>query len=311
MLKSKFPTIYKKIKSYFPDKNNMIQKKLKLYTIYSDSHKDLFEGYFLSSLKNTDLEIATKKIEQIGSGIYGLDSFNKSMVKKVEVIISAIKDNFGEVFVFSDTDIIFFKKVKKDLLNKLGEKDIVFQSNDFQNSVNTGFFVCRANKKTMNLWKICKENLEKSIDSGLNLQEQDWINIILKENPNLVKFGTLPLDKYYSPREMVNLENIPPIPKTICIYHANYIIGINNKEQLLSKAQQIINEGKGISRIRYYYKYKIFPCYIKFKSQLISYLNPYKINFSILYFVGKIGSVLKSKFPKIYNFLKPYFPDKK
>jgi len=223
------------------DKN--IKEKLKVYTIYSNSHQNLFEKYFLSSLKNTDLELVSKKIDENGTGEYLSKDYLENIVSKVDFIIQTILDNIGEVFVFSDVDIIFFKKISNDLMLLLGDKDILFQSDSYNGKLLcTGIFVCRANERTLKLWQMCRENLEKSIALGSCLHDQDWINTLLKENPQLVKFDILPFDRYYSPRESVDLKNIPPIPRSICTYHANWIIGINNKECLLSQAQEIINQ---------------------------------------------------------------------
>jgi len=220
------------------------------------------------------------------------------MLKKVDLIIQVIIENMGGVFVYSDVDVVFFDKISNDLICRLKEKDILFQSDSYNKVILcAGFFVCRANKRVLNLWKTCRVRIKDNLDFDDGLYDQDWINILLKEDPQMVKFGTLPLDKYYSPREMVNLENIPPIPKNVCVYHANFIIGTHKKEQLFSKVQQIMNEGRCVSKKEYCcYCKKYTPSgYLKFKLQLI----------------GKIGSFLKINSPKIYKLLKPYFPDKK
>jgi hypothetical protein len=45
-------------------------KTLKVYTVYTDSHADLFDTYFAPSLKNTDLELHSTRIYQTGKGEY-------------------------------------------------------------------------------------------------------------------------------------------------------------------------------------------------------------------------------------------------
>lgn len=48
---------------------------LKVYTVHSDSHQNLFENYFVPSLANTDLELYSKKIDQEGDGEYFHDDY--------------------------------------------------------------------------------------------------------------------------------------------------------------------------------------------------------------------------------------------
>lgn len=107
----------------------------------------------------------------------------------METIIQSIRENYNDIFVFSDVDIIFFKKVSKDLTSHLKNKDIVFQTENYKKTlVCTGFFICRANKKTLALWEECERRLMLSISSQGTQHDQDFINQILQENPNMVHF---------------------------------------------------------------------------------------------------------------------------
>ena len=151
------------------------------------------------------------------------------MLYKVDIIIQAIKENYNDMFVFSDVDIIFCKKVSQDLVSLLGDKDIIFLSNDYRKTTAcTGFFICRGNIRTLNLWIECKKRLEYAIVQKIKMHDQDFVNKIIHEKPKIIKFGFLPLDRYYCPRDFLKLENIFPIPENICIYHANWIIKTQN-----------------------------------------------------------------------------------
>ena len=290
-------------KKYCNHDINKNKNKLRVYTVYSDSHRTLFENYFLPSLKNTNLELVYEKSDRKGSGFYMSKNYLEGILEKIDCIIQAIKDNWGGVFLFSDVDIIFIKDVSIDLISRLKSKDILFQRELYAGGlVNTGFFVCRGNEGTLKLWQMCRDRVSRSVSLGSDIQinstlgSDSNINNLLVEYPNLVRFDTLPLDKYYSPREHVDLKKIPLIPKNIYIYHANFLLGVNNKEHLLSKVRQIIKDGKVISRIEYYYRYLYPACYLRSKLYLIS-------------LVGSAGVILRSKYPRIYNLLKPYFPD--
>lgn len=157
------------------------------------------------------------------------EDYLKSILYKVDTIIEAIRENHNDIFIFSDVDIIFFQKVSKDLIFLLGDNDIVFLSDNYRKTiVCTGFFICRGNLRTLNLWMKCRKRLEHAILEKIPMHDQDFINKILHEKPKIVKFGYLPLDRYYCPRDFLKLENIFPIPRNICIYHANWIIQTQN-----------------------------------------------------------------------------------
>jgi hypothetical protein len=235
---------------------------LKVYAVYSESHQNLFDNYFFPSLKNTDLELHVSKFHQKGSWEFLQEDYLKGILYKVDVIIRAIQENYNDIFVFSDVDIIFFHKVSRDLISLLGDKDIVFLSDNYRKSIAcTGFFICRGNIKTLNLWKECKKRLEYAIAQNIKMHDQDFINKILHEKPKTIKFKYLPLDRYYCPRGFLRLEKISPIPHNIYIYHANWIVKTQNvswvrhKELLLDTVQEALHNHRGTSPLLYFIRY--------------------------------------------------------
>lgn len=227
-------------------------KKLKVYAIFSDSHESMYKNCFLPSLVVSGLDLVVKKIPQIGSGSCGADGFAEVMLKKVEIIIGIIKDNWGSNFIISDVDIIFLKDVSSDLLRRLRGKDILFQSDSYYLKIaNTGFFICSANDGSLRLWQECKERLKETISLGLKFTEQYTVNQIIKENSKIAKIGLLPLGKYYCSRQFFDLNNFiastPKFPQGIYIYHANYLSDLEKKEVLLNFVTDQIRQKEGIS----------------------------------------------------------------
>lgn len=261
----------------------MKENKLKVYTIYTDSHEVLFREFFLPSLVNTDLELHSIKMVQKGSGDFMNDGWRNTMLTKVRAIIKTIKDDCNDIFIFSDVDIIFFKNISDDLLSRMEGKDILFQfqPNMLHNAeMNCGFFVCRANDRTLNLWQECEKRLSENISSGTRLMhEQDYINQIIKENPSIIKFGILPIDKYSFYLGSFFGKNIILLPKNICTYHAinTAIPSIENKKLVLSKAKKIILNKQGLYIWGYYiFVYmKILIYWFKFylKTITIGFMN--------------------------------------
>ena len=70
---------------------------------------------------------------------------------------------------------------------------------------------------------------------------------------------------------------------------------------------------KGMAYSEDWWKYmrsnRLFNIYFHCNYLYFTLLNFVHLNFDRL--IGQIGIILKSKFPKIYELLKPYFPDKK
>jgi hypothetical protein len=109
----------------------MKSPRMKIYAMYSASYELLLNDFFLPSLKNTDLEIVTRKIDSVGSGIFGSECWSQTMLKKVNFIIEAVQENFGHIFIVSDVDVQFFRNISQDIVSRLENKDIVFQSDDY------------------------------------------------------------------------------------------------------------------------------------------------------------------------------------
>lgn len=145
---------------------------MKLFTLYTPSHEILYRDWFLPSIKD-DFEIEAKLVDQLGSTAdYLGPGWTKVTIQKIELVLRAIEENSGEIFVFADVDIQFFRPVISKLLDVLGDFDMAFQKNGPFGEINSGFFVCRANENTKNIWKsalsIMKSNDKVSDQLALN-----------------------------------------------------------------------------------------------------------------------------------------------
>jgi len=83
---------------------------MKLYAIYSKYNEKLKDEWFLPSL-NDEFELVFKEAKSFG-GEYQTDGFREAVLEKSDLIINAIKENMGGLFVYSDVDIQFFKPIK-------------------------------------------------------------------------------------------------------------------------------------------------------------------------------------------------------
>jgi len=119
-------------------------------------------------------------------------------------------------------DVIFIKKTKDFFLNEINNLDMIFQNDE--NTCNTGVYLCRKNKNV-------KALLEEVVKNKNNFHnEQLALNNLIKNHNikykllngkvwNVNSIGWNPWD---------NKTNIK-FPNDIILFHANYIVGVDNK----------------------------------------------------------------------------------
>ena len=125
---------------------------MKIYTHYSDSHKDLYENYFKKSIRNLysedELKIRSASHKQTTrSGEFMEQGWLESMKYKLQVILQAIEENRNEYFIFSDVDIYYYDKFIPDLINSVQGFDIACQEDC--GTLCAGFFIAKGNDMTL------------------------------------------------------------------------------------------------------------------------------------------------------------------
>lgn len=209
------------------------ESRIKLYTFFTESHRVLLDHYFLPSLKsiNDDFDIEVIEFEQDGHESHYMGSgWNTMMLNKVHLILRAIEENWGSVFVYADVDIQFFRPFAKDVLTLLGDNDFVVQRNyPDDRGYCAGFFICRANEKTQQLWQKILDDMH----ANPRYDDQTPMSKNLKEGtiPGLLyaplgleffNIGIL-TDRRWNPGEEFQ------IPANIILHHANWTVGMDNK----------------------------------------------------------------------------------
>lgn len=196
---------------------------MKLYTIYTPSHKILYDNYFKKTLPN-EFELISMEIPQYcPTGSFYKDGWSETCFEKVKFFIKACEENRNEIFIFSDVDVQFFGEIKKTLIEELGDFDIACQ-NDTGMYYCSGFFICRSNDRTMKMFKSMMDNYNKEDQTSLN------------ENIHLCKSKFLS-SKFFTIAHITHNvwkgEDVE-IPKYILMHHANWTEGIENKIKLLN-----------------------------------------------------------------------------
>ena len=203
---------------------------MKLYTIYTPSHKILFDNYFKPSLIEGEYDLKPKELinQECPTGTYYQDGWNQTTYRKVEYFLKIAEENMGDTFVFSDVDIQFFGRTKETLLEELGDADIAAQD-DTCNFMCSGFFICKSNERTIRMFKSMKDNYH------LYKEDQDALN----QNKHLANWKLLSR-KFFTVGQLTNRvwngEDFI-VPNGILMHHSNWTIGIDNKIKLLEKVK--------------------------------------------------------------------------
>ena len=105
-------------------------KRIKLFAIFSEENKVLKEQWFSKSLKD-DFDLYVRNIGQISDkDVNHRDSeWYRALKAKIFCINQAIQENMGDVIVFSDVDIQFFRKTELIIKACLKEMTLFFKVN--------------------------------------------------------------------------------------------------------------------------------------------------------------------------------------
>lgn len=225
---------------------------MKLITVYTQSHRPVFEEWAFSTLKD-NYELSSFFCDVEGSGKYLEKDWTQAVLFKNQKIIETIKENWGRVFIYSDVDIQFFAPTKRAILKAIKNKDIACQIDNPRGSLCTGFFAIRANSLTLNLWQKVHEAVQ------IERRDQKAFNRLIR-NINEIRRGYLPQQFFGAGtfrRQIWRRGVLFFIPKSPIMFHANWTIGIENKIELLGKVRKIVAMGSlgiTINNILFYFK---------------------------------------------------------
>lgn len=196
----------------------------KVYTVYSESHKNLYNNYFLKTLPK-DLDVVSHKIPQnCPSANFYETGWADTCFKKTEIFLRACEENFNDIFVFSDVDIQFFtNSIVEDLLVELQDYDLACQFDTGFLPYCSGFFICRSNSRTLDLFNTINQKYIREDQTSLNC----YINKCK------AKFLS---NKFYTVAQSIGTVWSGQdfnIPTNIVLHHANWVVGVDNKIVLL------------------------------------------------------------------------------
>jgi hypothetical protein len=211
-----------------------------LYSLYTPSHRVLKERFFEPSVPK-DVELRLHYFENEGDGFICSPSFQRAVVRKVEVILQAIRENWGEVFIWSDVDAQFFAPISEWVTEATRDLDLVFQVDAPGPALCDGFFFCRGNQDTLRLWQETLDFVQQPENRG---DDQQYVRQALWNGrrmrwghlpPTFIGGGTFTAQLWEPGREF-------PVPEATVMHHANFTCGVPNKvrqcDYVLEKVRQ-------------------------------------------------------------------------
>jgi len=225
---------------------------MKLYAVCTEGNKKLLNEWFLPSMMDR-FDVNVIELKGTDDGDYMSNNYVKILAKKHDIVIDAIKENWGNVFIFSDVDIQFFKPVEKDLLTAIDGHDIVCMrdSPGDRGQLCAGFFVCRANWKALSLWKLVKgyaveEKRDQIVFNRIVLGSNSLWGRLRYSCPK-IKYNYLP-QSYFSggakTEELWEIGMNLTVPHDIAVHHANWTVGIEKKIAQLEYVKGIVESRK-------------------------------------------------------------------
>lgn len=211
---------------------------MKIYTIFTDTHKYLLYNYFLPTLYEHEYtETVIKKIDQIcSSGSYGQNGWFETMRQKALYCLQACKDNYGQKIIYADCDIQFLGPFINRMEEELSDYDIACQDDVFpfgnRRTYCAGLLICRANDRTIQLFQNIINLMNMRGAWSPNWDDQGALN----ENIHITKHKALSHQFYtiaQSKAQLWDNDYSISIPKNILVHHANWTHGVDNKIKLL------------------------------------------------------------------------------
>lgn len=215
-------------------------KTVLLYTFYTPSHEILLKEWFLPSLQD-EFKVVVKKFEQeCQSGTYMQKGWTKMMLCKVDLIIEAIQEQWGNIVIYADVDIQFFAPIQDKIEKCLQDKDLVVQKDNNMGALCAGFMAMRANEQTLKLFK----KIRNRMIANPGQSDQPTLNqLLIKEKYTKIQWDYLPICFFgtatvscitFANNKIWRHGDDVVIPKNIVLHHANYTAGVENKIKLLT-----------------------------------------------------------------------------
>lgn len=203
---------------------------MKIFFCCSESHQILRDKYFLPSLPPS-LEPVERITATAGTGEYQEPDWFECIAKKIEWIVDSINTFSGQIFIWSDVDIVFLRDPVENLISHITNRNadlLLLREHSNGTAFNGGFYVCKASSKLASFFSAILAQM-RSIPKG---NDQDIANSLLPESG--LCWDHLPLT--YS--ACSHGRGLPP---QAFIYHANGTPGKGGIQQKVNQLDAVMS----------------------------------------------------------------------
>lgn len=160
---------------------------MKLITFYTKSHQPLKERFAASLLDDFDVVYQEADFTAALTAGGGMPTWEY----KTTALLQQIRQEEGKIIIFSDIDIIFFKKVEGLVNNCIKDKDIVFQREYEASGVNIGFMAIRCNTASLKFWETVLSKIRQTKE-----WDQVVVNQLLYQEQYDIRWGRFPQEAW-------------------------------------------------------------------------------------------------------------------
>lgn len=216
------------------------EQPIKIYSFYTPSHQVFKDNWFEPTLQDECELIIRFYPQECAQAQWMRPGWTDTTLHKIELILDAIEENWGSIFIYADIDIQFFAPFVVEITRHIEGLDFVFQRHNPEGIVCSGFFACRANKQTKQFFLTVQDMMSKN----KRLSDQPAINRCLEKQINIT-WDYLP-DTFFGggTRRIGSNAWLPgdllDIPEGIILHHANCTRGIANKVAQLIYVRKVV-----------------------------------------------------------------------
>ena len=205
---------------------------MKLFCYNTPSHDVFYDEWFTKSIQDEfELVRVRDDSQHCKSARYRQHGWRETQIRKVRLWLRALREE--EVFVGSDVDIQWFGPTSHLLQQCIQDRDFAVQSYG-DGAICSGFFICRSNARTQEMWQTVLEGLEKGESQG----EEDLLRNCLRNK--MVKWAELPRNVFWTPNNLYREHSEFKVPRGLLMHHATFVVGIDNKLKQMRHVRKTI-----------------------------------------------------------------------
>jgi len=207
---------------------------MNIYYFWNNEQLELKKIFENSLESHSYLNLKPIRLEtKISTSNFGTNDFRKIITEKIhKIVYHILPNNINNQFIVSDIDIQVFKSFQH-ILKKYTDVDIVFQKENNNMMINTGFMLIKYTPITLELFKETLGILH-STPTHKFINEQN----IIQQLVHLEKYKDLKIGIF--PNEIWAFSNQPlPNVKNLILHHANCTIPSKNETSLEKKLKQL------------------------------------------------------------------------